>query len=533
MAYVSGQGKTAVALFADGLELKFVQLSLKGGKITLREFKKAALVKKFEEKQVSSPEEGITPEVAASDAFASPPETLEGEAAETATNSSVLLGLISDLPSSKYSFSYALSEPAVTFQEFETNFDLKGSKLKKQISEELAANRTSPPLLDAINSIPTSAGGLLSIVREDGLNLYDLLTELRTFLAGRLPNVSLISSSDIGLIELVRAGYQLQEEEVTVVVYIGHDFCRVIFMKGENFLHFAPIISEGYGSPNIENTIYSRILLEQDNIALTRIDRILLAGESSKVNLLEAIGPQFSSAQVEYLKSPEIDVSLFEGGVGEAISEYAIPLITAWKALDPKHPGFYDTNLIPLSITEGQKRFKLAWHGWLAAAAIIASIVFFYTSILTRTGEIQKAHRELAQKRAQLAQLDELKSRKNQLTSDINRYKNAITTYDSIAPGGDRWSRILHYLGNSVEDLNSLWIYQIQADQQDPKNILISGRSIYRTRISRIADIFERAMLREVRTTTVRKKIVYEFDIVVERVDKNDMIEPAFGAAHR
>ncbi len=31
--------------------------------------------------------------------------------------------------------------------------------------------------------------------------------------------------------------------------------------------------------------------------------------------------------------------------------------------------------------------------------------------------------------------------------------------YDSIAPGSDRWSRILHYLANSVEDLNSLWIY--------------------------------------------------------------------------
>ena len=60
------------------------------------------------------------------------------------------------------------------------------------------------------------------------------------------------------------------------------------------------------------------------------------------------------------------------------------------------------------------------------------------------------------------------------------------------------------------------------------RNIIISGRSIYRTRIPRIASIFETATLREVRTITVRKKILYEFDIVIEQVDKYDIPEPNF-----
>ena len=46
-----GDGKTAVAVFVDGLELKFVRLSAKGNKVTLRDFKTVALVHKFEEKQ--------------------------------------------------------------------------------------------------------------------------------------------------------------------------------------------------------------------------------------------------------------------------------------------------------------------------------------------------------------------------------------------------------------------------------------------------------------------------------------------------
>ncbi len=163
--------------------------------------------------------------------------------------------------------------------------------------------------------------------------------------------------------EMVRTQYQPQEEEVSVLVYVGHDFSRLIFMQGENYLHFAPIISEGYESPNIENTIYSRILLEQDNIALTRIDRILLAGESHKVNLLEAIAPQFSSALVEYMKAPTLDLGEFEGSIGEAVSEYVIPIMTAWRTLQPKLPGFYDINLIPHFVLEGQTGIsaRMAW----------------------------------------------------------------------------------------------------------------------------------------------------------------------------
>ncbi len=532
MPYQPGQGKTAVGLFVDGLELKYVQLSFKGGKTTLRDFRTVALVKKFEEKLAPAAEGGEAGfgDINAADAFGGGATAAAGEAEEAATNSSVLLGLLSDLPPSKYSLSYALSEPAVTYQEFESNFGLKGLKLKKRLVEELSATRSEPPSTDGVETIPTATGALLAVIREDGLHLFDLLMELRSFLGGRLPNVDTMHSSDIASIELVRSSYAIQEEEVTVLVYVGHDFSRLIFMQGQQYLHFAPIISEGYGSPNVENTIYSRILLEQDNIALTRIDRILLSGEGHKINLVESLGPQFSNALVEYVKIPDLDLGEFQGTVGEGVSEYAIPIITAWKALERKRAGFYDFNIIPLAIVEGQKAFKLAWHGWIAAVLIVGSIVFFYTSILSRAKEIRQSRDELTQKQAKMAELDLFTQRRDQLNADINRYINATTTYDSIAPGSDRWSRILHYLANSVEDLNSTWIYSIRPSAQNPTHILISGRTVYRNRIPRIASIFERAILNEVRTTTIRSKPVYEFDIVVEKVDKYDVPEPLLKA---
>ena len=92
--------------------------------------------------------------------------------------------------------SYAISEPAVTYQEFEGDFGLKGDKLKKKISQELSMMRASAPAVDAIDVIPTASGGLLSLIREDGLHVYELLSEVKPFMGGRIPNIRLIDSAD-------------------------------------------------------------------------------------------------------------------------------------------------------------------------------------------------------------------------------------------------------------------------------------------------------------------------------------------------
>jgi hypothetical protein len=525
-----GQGKTAVGLFVDGLELKYVQLAMRGSRVHLIDYKTVILAQKFQEKQpVTSPgeQEFGFGDLSSVDAFsaAAPGVEPEDSGGGAASNASVLLEVLGDLPPSRYTLSYALSEPGITYHEFDRNFGLKGSKLRKHLVRELSTISAQSPSPDQIGTIPTRNDGLLTVVREDGLQLYEILLEVKPFLGNQLPKVDIIDSADVSLMNLVRGSYDLLEEEVTIIVYVGSEFSRLIFMQGNDYLHFAPIISEGYNSPNIENTLYSRILLEQDNIALTRIDRILLSGDAHRVNLRDSLSPLLPSAAVEYVMAPEIDLSEFEEGtVGDAISEYAVPIATAWRTLIPGHPGFYQLNLIPATVLEGQKVFKLAWHGWVVALATIGSIVFFSTSITRQAQEIRAAKDLLARRQGELNDLRILQAQRDTLTFGIARYATAATVYDSIAPGGDKWSRVLHYLSNSVEDLNSLWIYSIKQAAPGSDNLIISGRSIYRTRIPRLASLFEQATLQAVRTTTIRDKIIYEFDLLVERLDRADLI---------
>ncbi|MCX6136746.1 MAG: hypothetical protein NTV54_04530 [Ignavibacteriales bacterium] len=406
---------------------------------------------------------------------------------------------------------------ASIYQTFEDSFGLKGIKLKKRLIEEIAKVRSSKPNIDSIEHIDASEGQVLAIIRVDGLSLLDLLTSIKDFIGKRIPKVPFIETSDVALMNLVRANYDLGPEEISIIVYVGSEFSRLIFMKGTVFLHFAPVISEGKSSPNIENTLYSRILLEQDSAGIARIDRVFLAGEAHKAELKQFLSPQFAEAPIEYLVPQNLNTGELQESVTEIVSEYAIPISSAMRVLDPKNQRMYHIDLLPASFREGQKAFKLAWHGYLLLLLIFAATVFLTNRIGVMGEEVRKASRDLAEKQRALAENLRLQSMLDSLTGQNSQYVNALAVYDSIVPEYNRWSKIFYHLTTSVEDVNALWIRDIVA--KTDKSIELTGYTAYRERIPRIANMFQKATLQTVELEEIRGKIVYKFVLLIQKVD--------------
>jgi hypothetical protein len=200
-------------------------------------------------------------------------------------------------------------------------------------------------------------------------------------MGGRIPFIPAIDSSDVSLMNLVRLNYDLQPQEVSVIIYVGVEFTRLIFMRGDQFYQFAPILGEGYDSPNLLNTVYSRLLLEQDNLAIPRINRIILAGESKRIGFRDFLLQQLPDQEVEYLLAPRLDTSELSAEQQESISDYAVPIGAAWKVLDTDNPNIYRINLLPAEVREGQRVFKLAWHGYLLLLLLFFSTIFFTWTI--------------------------------------------------------------------------------------------------------------------------------------------------------
>ena len=519
MPYVKGEGKTVLGLFIDGLDVKMVHLSLKDKRIILHDARTVNLVKRLEEKTAMG-ESGIEAEgfdmVDTIEAGGEGQEEFaEGTGGES--NSEIIIGLLAEYPTAAYRLVYSISEPSVYYQQFEDNFGLTGTKLKKKLIDELSATRSVKPTLDSLSFIEASDGQILSIIREDGMGLLEVIESVKDFLGKRVPRVDFIETSDLSLINMVRNNYELEESEISIIVYVGSEFSRLIFMKGQQYFHFAPVISEGRLTQNIENTIYSRILLEQDSAGILRIDRIFLAGEAHKIDLKQFLSPQFAEAPIEYISAPTLDTTEFEDDPEALVSEYAIPIAASMRALEPKNKKYYSIDLLPTSFREGQKIFKLAWHGYALLLLIFVSTLFFTSRYGKMNEEVRKSYEELQKYQLNLAENKRLEGILDSLKGQHTQYEKSLAVYDSIVPNYNRWSKVFSYLTNSVEDVNSIWIKDVVA--RTDGSVQLTGYSVYRQRIPRIASMFEQATLQSVDMEEIRGKQVYKFQLVVNKFE--------------
>jgi hypothetical protein len=510
MASMKGPGKTVLGIFVDGLDIKVAHLSVKGKRVIVQELRSATLVSKLEERK--NIEVGVGAEGA--DAFSLPlAASAQGAEGQSEDNNAVLLNLLAQYPTSKYSLTYSIAEPAIYYHVLESDMGLKGKKLKEHVLGELRNIRSFQPAHDAVDAIRTEEGNLLCIIREDGLSLINSLENIKTFIGRRLPRIPSIDSADVSLMNLVRLNYDLQPNEVSVVVYVGSEFTRLIFMRGNQFFQFAPILGEGYDSPNLQNTVYSRLLLEQDNLGIPRISKIILAGESRRINFKEFLTQQLPDQDVDYLLAPQLDSSPLPAEQQEAISEYAVAIGAAWKVLQPTNPRVYNVNLLPDIIREGQRVFKLAWHGVVLLLLLFASTFFFTYSIVQKNKSIADLEELLERKRSQLAENETIQNSINGLQEQIGRYQTSLALYDTLVPGSERWSTAFTQLSHGVEDLNSIWLTDFSTSPEGP--IAMNGYTVYRTRIPRIATLFDNSVLREVNVQAIREQTVYRYRIEV------------------
>ena len=515
---LKGQGKVAFGIFVDGLELKFAHLSLKGKKIFLHDLKKITLLKKLDEQGANRVgfEEGH--EIFSESEGGEPRVLLQQE--KTDTNAEVILNLLSQYPPKKYSITYSLAEPSVYYHILEGSPGSKNGQLKKKAIEELKTIRSGSSEPNTVDLVPSSEKGALCVVREDGLHLIDLLEEIKQYLGNRLPRIPFIDTADLALMNLVRLDYDLKENEISVIIYVGVEFSRIIFMKGDRHLHFAPLITEGAESPNLDNRLYSRVLLEQDNLDLPQIRRIAIAGNGPKIHLKEFLGTRFPSVDVEYLKLQGVEKIDPQSQTEEVCSEFAIPIATAWRALDPKNQKFSPANLLPAALIERQKFFKLGWHGYALIVLIFLSTLFFTWNYLKMRVEISAKTDLLAEKNRRLADNLSLAASIGVLQTKIDRHKNALALYDSLVPGSDLWTNILTKGASKINELSSLWLTNITSTPDGGMEII--GVSLYRSRIPKFASLYEKATLRRVVVKQIRERRVYEFELYVPDIIRRE-----------
>ena len=183
------------------------------------------------------------------------------------------------------------------------------------------------------------------------------------------------------------------------------------------------------------------------------------------------------------------------------------------KVLVPSSQNLYNVNLLPASVREGQRVFKLAWHGYLLMVLLFASTFLFTWQVARYSKQIRELRDELTLKESQRAENITLASSIQALEEQLTRYQTSMALYDSLVPGTERFSKVLTSLSHGVEDLNSIWLTDLSSGTDG--NMDLNGFALYRTRIPRFSTLFENALLEEVNVQEIRKETVYKYRIKV------------------
>ncbi len=503
----------ALGFYADGIDLKIAQVVRHGSKMVLMDLHNAKLSQKLE----------VTASVSSA-GFESSAETIDltqqnfQEAPDRETNSAIITEIFNRYRKRKSVLALSIGEPYVFYHPIEIPGKQKPEKIIAKILEELQATR-SGVAKDQIELLSTTTeSSYVGVVREQDIPALDLVMSARPFLGPRMPKIAFVESSDIALVNLVRNNYPLRVDEVTVIVYVGMEYTRLIFMRGRGLFNIAPIISEGADSFSVQNTIYSRILLGQDNLSLPRIDKVILCGECKNFDIKGFLSSLLVGAEVDYLQLNRVDASQLPAGGSDLIPQYAVPIASATRALAGKSRTYYVANLTPHRILEGQKIFKLAWHGLVLSIFVFGSTFYFTYNFATNESEIAKIKSDVVSKRAEAAQVGVLRSEITDVQSQFGKYSTATNILDALMPNTQRWSNLTSSLSRSVQDIGDIWLTDVHQINGD--TYFIEGFSLYRDRIPRFAMMYPGSVLKKVSIADIRGKTVYDFQVDLNFVKK-------------
>jgi len=508
-------GKLAVGIFVEDTLLHVVCLAREDNKTRLVEAE--ILQMAGVEQEIPLEQEVLADGTQAND---SPFEFSDGSGEDaflSAEGSDVsaeaLAGVLNRLPNKRFKLALSLPEPMVYYTSFDNDWGLKGTKLKKRIIEEISASRSEGTQLsvEQVHVLKLADSRILAIVNEDDTSVLDVHNALRGNSLRRTPWIDFVETAEVSLVNLINTNYEFTEDEISLVIYVGSESSRLIFMHGKEIYNISNLIGAGLDSPSVANTIYSRLLLEQDNLNLHKMDNIILTGEAFEAELKEFLVSKFDEdVNLEYLQFNSLDVS----GIDPLLSRFSIAIGTALRSLN-KGETEYKVDLIPKSIREGQKSFKLGPVGWILLA-LIPLLTFFFTF------QSVKQQEQLAELGSKITAVSsDLDSRRNvEPTYNAEKkklaaYDRTLTLVDSLLVGTKTWSGILRQISRSTAQVKGIWVTDVV--QSSKTEIRVEGYSLYRDRVSQFADALTyNSNLAEVELEEIQDKEVFSFIVKLD-----------------
>lgn len=435
------------------------------------------------------------------------------ESGAPATNELLLYNLLSSIDSERVDLGISIPAGQTIFQILkDTDFsDTKKKDLQVIVDDRLEALHGVPKGEDFYSYSVREDGALLLTSIDDEPQLLTLLNKTQDLYRGKL-FINHILPEEVLLLGLIRANYELEENSISGIVQFGEEFCRVIFLRGDQLWIVSPIITEGVQSKKFLNTVFSKILFQLDTGEVPNLDRLIICNNSLGDTAIEFFEERFQDVDVSEFNFQE-DFIDTENISESSISSFTTAIGAAWAATGFESENLPDISFLPKYVDDRQKIFKLQWHGFLLLFLILITPIIanhFYTQ---NAAEIDRLNGNISTLDAQIRSLESTVQRSNEITNELNQIQSKLALLSELNQGTLRWSTNLDQLNSGVRNVNSLWITAMRQNQNN--SVELAGVARSRDRIPMLADIFDKATLLNVSTNVIRSEEVFEFRYVV------------------
>ena len=399
-----------------------------------------------------------------------------------------------------------LTEPGLSFQKIESKKDLeiltKSGKKKKK---------------DRITSgvIELADKSNIAIFPSGQINYLQALNTLSKSNGLKFLKLAGVKCAETALVNYITSIHDLKGEDNSLIVYFGKEYTKLIFLKGKNIVHFGSTISVGKNHGKIANVVVSKILFEREHAQLEKPKNIFIYGEEVSNDLTKKLKESYIGSKVYNF---ELNPTFSANGLSndKSLQNYSIPIAAIYEHIiaDAKTSRLID--LLPHHIREQQKKFQLAWHGFILLLALFLTVFFATNYVLNTESEIKKMETEigslLAVQRANLATVEKI----NNMNTKVNRAEQTKKFLDDISSGTGQWLTNMEKLSEFTGEYKNLWLNKIKISNTNP--IEIGGFSTRRYILPRLKRSYDYSSLEFMHYQPMRDRNVYEFNLKISNI---------------
>ncbi|MCU7494794.1 MAG: hypothetical protein HF314_11860 [Ignavibacteria bacterium] len=428
-----------------------------------------------------------------------------------ASGEGLLTSALNGLNLNDCEFIPAITEPAVHYHVFEGAKELKDNKSAKLVQamvDEIQKSKNIAVPKSNLGYKELAGGQHIAVFADGEIHCIENINSLARANGRRYYRIPSVKCADLSLAYYAAAKKKFFPDDYSLVVYIGKEYSKLIFLQGKELKHIGATLDIGTLNLHTYDVYFSKILLEMENGGIPRIDNVVICGEDESENLVLSFYGTFPEANVSKLDFKDLDISQLDDELKEKVSSFSVPIAVAYEYFSELEGRYKGINLLPQYVREDQKFFQFAWYSLLILPLLFFLTFFFTKTALVNNKEINRLDKSineltLVQQRNQKI-IDEIKHQQ----SRIDNFGSTQAILDSASKGAEVWGNVSQKMADFIMGRKGMWITGIQSDQKN--QVTVNGYSLTRGVITAFSD-YNEAILRSITYEPLREKNAYKF----------------------